>query len=223
MAPVDVNTWPSWAGFPMRALTGIGFRAWIIGELYPIGETSATDASVAAVVRGGDAGQLNGHFALLAQVADTPSKWHIWTSRFGSVHLYLSRGRKGTALSTSLRDAVSEAGQDSIDTPAIRSFLRYGFFLGNSTFQKNTQVLRPAQHYELDGSGSLVEHSRYWQWEEAEQQDLGLSRAIDSFGERLAGVVLDHVSDCPTAIPVSGGLDSRSTIAALIGGSNNRG
>jgi len=206
----------SWRGFPIATHEDDQCKLWALGEFFGIQPTWPASLD--------DSNSLNGHFLVLAyQKRDR--QWHVLSNRLGSMHAYLSRVGSSTAIGTFSPAVASIVGDRSLDWPAIGGFLKFGFFLGENTYWKNTKVIGPATHLVLDEKGTVVSNTRYWQWQYEPDQTLSPDAAVKEFGEIFNEVLLEMSSNKNLALPLSGGLDSRSTLAVLgkpdLAGSNS--
>lgn len=213
----DAALWQStpgagWQGAPMLMVHSEGWRAWLLGELYG---TPDPAASVMAVLAGDQtAASLNGHFLLLAH-EQPANQWHIWTNRFATYHAYLARHGDRVAVGTHF-PAVARAGAGrGLDWEGLNAFFALGFFGADRTFLEDVRQLRPAIHLVLDADGSVRSEERYWSWWFAPDDHATLDDQVVAFGQLFGAVMDEMTAGGPVALPISGGLDSRSTVAAL--------
>ncbi len=201
-----------WSGAPLTVVRGGAWQAWLVGELYASPDPTA---SVSAVLSGEQsAATLNGHFLLLAHNQES-SRWHIWTNRFATYHAYLGQHGGRMAVGTHFPSVAGASAGKGLDWEGLNSFFALGFFGGDRTFLKDVRQLRPATHLVLEADGSVVNEERYWEWWFSPDNAAALDDQVVAFGQ-LFGTVMDEMSgDGPVAVPISGGLDSRSTVAAL--------
>ena len=201
-----------WAGAPVTRVSDGRWSAWLLGELYA---TSRPDEAVRAVLAGlAPPNSLNGHFALLAHDA-AADEWHVWTNRHASFHVYYTSDGRRAALSTSFRAAAGSAARSDLDWEGLTTFLGFGFCAADRTFLADVRVLRPATHYRFDTLGRLSLAERYWHW----QRDVDAARSpaatLAEYSDRFQAVMDDLLAEGRVAVPISGGLDSRSTVAAI--------
>jgi len=96
----------------------------------------------------------------------------------------------------------------------MAGFFAFGFFPQDRTFFEDVRILRPSSHYVFDAAGKFLSSGRYWNW--SHQPDT--RRSYDDTVEAFAGVfheILAEMGRDRLAVPISGGLDSRSTVAGL--------
>ncbi|MCG8460389.1 MAG: hypothetical protein MI919_29255 [Holophagales bacterium] len=216
---------PSWAGGPWRELPcpeaehGDGptagtpdpptwrERLWLHGEIF------GGEARAWALARGEERDPWGHYLLLLASEGDT---WTVITDRYGTLHAYLAvvDGRV-RALGSSFVAVRSAAGvqRSRLDWGALAGFFAHGFFPGDRTFHPEIRLLRPATRASIDPEGRM--HTERWaRWHHADRPAPSFDDAVDALAEGL-GVVMGDLSRGNLAVPISGGLDSRSTVAAL--------
>ena len=206
---------PDWRGAPVMRLAAGDWTAWLLGELYG---AARTPADVLAVLDGRlSPNALNGHFLLLAHDARA-GEWHAWTNRLATFHAYYAHDGRRAALGTCFR-AVAAAARPDLDWEALTGFCAYGFCPADRTFLADVRILRPATHYRFDARVRLLSAERYWQWHYEPDHGRAYDATVDAFAERFQAVMDDLLADGHIALPISGGLDSRSTVAAVRPGS----
>src|SRR5262249_14757494 len=94
-------------------------------------------------------------------------------------------------------------------------FLACGFFPADRTFFDDVRILRPASHFAFDSSGNRVLEERYAAWRRAPDTKRSTADAAAELAELLRGVLAEQTASGRVAIPISGGLDSRTTVALL--------
>lgn len=206
-----------WNGLPVTRVAAGNWSAWLLGELYA---TPRPAAAVLAVLRGAaDPNELNGHFVLFAH--DTQAdEWHVWTNRHATLHAYYASDGRRAALGTCFRGVAGAAARPDLDWEGLTSFFAFGYFAADRTYLSDARILRPATHYRFDSRGRLLEESRYWQWWHAPDDRRSFDGTLEAFAERFHEVMAEMMSGGRIAVPISGGLDSRSTVAAAQPGSS---
>ncbi len=204
-----------WRGMPLTRIETPRWSAWLAGELYG---TPDANESVKAVLDGRAAGTLNGHFLLLARDR-AAGEWHVWTNRHATLHAYLATDGTRTALGTYMPAVAAAAGRVALDWEGLTGFFGFGFFAADRTHLAGVRILRPATHYRLDERGRLLSEERYWRWQHAPHRGRSYDETVDEFAALFATVMADLMADGRVALPISGGLDSRSTVAAVAAGS----
>lgn len=206
---------PDWRGAPVMRLAAGHWTAWLLGELYG---AARMPADVLAVLDGRlSPNALNGHFLLLAHDARA-DEWHAWTNRLATFHAYYATDGRQAALGTSFR-AVAAAARPDLDWEALTSFCAFGFCPADRTFLADVRVLRPATHYRFDARGGLLSAERYWEWHYEPDHGRSYAATVEAFAERFQTVMDEMLAEGRIALPISGGLDSRSTVAAVRAGS----
>jgi asparagine synthase (glutamine-hydrolysing) len=201
-----------WRGFPIERTALPDGTAWTVGELS--GDAKVRACSLGVATGGGCRSAGNGHFALLGW-RHTDRTWHALTDRFGTVHLYVAFDGARACIGTFFPAVAAAVSRRRLDWPALSGFFACGFFPGDRTFFDDVRILRPATHAVFDESGKLLREQRYWQWEHRPDRARGYGDTVAEFGETLHRVLDDETSRGRIAVPISGGLDSRTTVSAL--------
>jgi hypothetical protein len=206
-----------WAGAPMLYLMTAGWEAWLLGELYGPEQPEQAVIDLLEGRAGGDT--LNGHCLLIAHHRTTGT-WHVWTDRFATFHAYYATDGRRSALGTFFPAVAAATGRAELDWEGLSSFFGFGFFAGGRTHYRGVSVLRPATHYRYDAEGRLLSESRTWEWSHAPDERRSYDDTVDAFAALFQTVMDELTATGRVALPISGGLDSRSTIAALPPGSD---
>ena len=203
-----------WRGSPLTTIRSPEWTAWLAGELYG---TAQPDETVMALLGGrARADALNGHFLLLA-LNRPAGEWHLWTSRHGTFHAYLAGNGRRVALGTFFPAVAAASGSHELDWLGLASFFGFGFFASDRTHFSGVRTLQPACHYRFDARGCLMEHERSWHWRHAPNRTRTYDETLEEFGDLFGRVMGELTAAGQVALPISGGLDSRSTVAALPG------
>lgn len=205
-----------WRGFPCTVLELHGRRAILLGELY--GDPDRAE-DVRRVAEGRlDPGALNGHFALVLVVDDGAVE--LVTNRFGTVHLYYAAdGRGGWRAGTFCPGVAAAGGHADLDLEALSAFFEFGFFPADRTHFEGVRIVPPASRVRLVPGSSSPAVSRTWTWRYDPRPDRGFDATVEAFADVFGGVMEDHLArGGRVAVPISGGLDSRSTVAAITPG-----
>ena len=206
---------PDWRGFPSSFFELEGWRVWLFGEIHGAGGDDAARQLLAEVVTGvRTAADLNGHFLLAAWSAET-REWHIWTDRFGTLHAYHAASGGRAAFGTFFPSVSGFASARSLDWRALTGFFGLGFFPGDRTFFEGVRVLRPASHFVVGSDGRLLREERYWKWRFDPDRRRSYDDTVAEFADVLGRVLEDQTRQGRIAVPISGGLDSRTTVADL--------
>lgn len=195
-----------WRGFPLTTYQDERWEIWVLGEFY--GEQLDLPNAVET------AKELNGHFIIFAYEHQS-RHWHVLTDRFGTVHAYLGSDGKRIALGTFSPAVAGAASAKHLDWDALVGFFNFGFFLGDKTYWQDVHILKPATHLVLDEGGQVLSERKTWNWYHDPDPNLTTERALQDFHERFETVIRDQVGGKAVALPISGGLDSRSTLIPL--------
>jgi asparagine synthase (glutamine-hydrolysing) len=206
---------PSWKGFPLVRWQTEGWHILLLGELYGPHDTSKQFA--AEIVRGERAAtELNGHFLLWAW-DEKRRQWHVWTDRFGTLHAYHAQQPGAAALGTCSSAVAQLASRRQLDSHSLAGFFGFGFFPQDRTFFDDMRILRPATHYVFSATGTEIKAARYWNWPHEPDLKRSYEDTVAEFGGVFASVMRDQLRQGLIAVPISGGLDSRCTVAAING------
>jgi len=186
--------------------------AGIVGELY--GRCDPAKSAVEVLQGQESPANLNGHF-LLFGYDGRRREWTFITDRFGTVHAYYGAGGDRAAVGTFFPAVAAAMSRRKLDWIGLSGFFRTGFFPGDRTFYEDVKILKPASRYVFDDSGTLISQERYWSWPPPSRRLDSRAAALDAFGEAFLGVMQEMLDEGRIAIPISGGLDSRSTVAAI--------
>lgn len=200
----------NWGGYPATAVTINEWQVLLIGEFYDRDDEEGLQQFFNGRL---PASELNGHFQIWAWNR-VEQQWHIWTDRFGTLHSYMASNGQQTMVSTFFA-AVTAVSQKQLDWRALTGFFAFGFFPQDLTFFDDVQILRPASHYVLGRDGRVSQPTRYWQWRFEPNGNQTYDAAIVQFADIFHAVMDDLATEERVAVPISGGLDSRSTVAAL--------
>jgi asparagine synthase (glutamine-hydrolysing) len=204
---------PGWCGYPLTATETGPWQLWIVGELYGGANARAVAADVA--MGNVSASALNGHLLLLGW-NESERQWHVWTDRFGTVHAYYASDGSRSSLGTCFSAVSRAASQRRLDWEALSGFFAFGFFPQDRTFFEDVRILRPSSHYVFDGDGKVRKSERYAAWSHRPDTRRSPQDTVEAFASVLH-TILDEESASSErmALPISGGLDSRTTVAAL--------
>lgn len=189
-----------WRGSPLRHFSEGSRKFWLLGEVWG----SCADLGPQ---------DWPGHFILLGWDA-LEKKWQLWTDRMGSFHAYYTVGGKGGALGT-FSPSVAGFGAKKLNLPALLEFFAYGFFLGDHTQFEDLKIVRPATHLVFDESGEILTQEKLRKWRFEPDEHISADEALEGFAGIFQQVIREQVNGRRVAFPISGGLDSRSTVAAL--------
>ena len=204
-----------WRGYPLTVIEEAPWRLWALGELYGA-EGAAARARIRDVAVGARSGaELNGHLLVLGW-NDTERRWHVWTNRFGTVHAYFATDGTRASLGTHFAAVARAASRRKLDWDGIAGFFAFGFFPQDRTYFEDVRILRPASHYVFDERGALLSEGRYWNWSHRPDARRSYEDTVEDFAAVLHEILDEQArAGDRLAVPISGGLDSRTTVAAL--------
>ena len=196
MSPPSAN----WRGAPLEHWAEGSFLYWRFGEMW--GECQSENPV-----------DWPGHFLLLG-FDQVKKNWHVWSNRSGTFHAYHAKAQSGIALS-SYSPALADFTERQLDYEALTGFFTFGFFPQDRTFFKDIKIVSPSTQFVVDQAGKHIQQKRLWSWSHSPDANLSFDDAVDAFAALFHQVIHEQVHGRRVALPISGGLDSRSTIAAL--------
>lgn len=204
-----------WKGYPFRLIPVEGWKVWLAGELYGIGTAPIQQALLQDVIlERKSPAQLNGHFLLVAWDA-LSGRFHVWTNRFGTLHAYYGDSGGQAAVGTFFPAVALAASRRQLDWRGLTGFFSFGFFPQDRTYFEDVRILRPASHYIFDKQGGLLRSDSYWHWWHEPDTQRTYQDTLTEFARIFQAVMDEQIQGGRIAVPISGGLDSRSTVAAI--------
>lgn len=163
---------------------------------------------------------LNGIFSCVIKDVARDRLFFI-TDRHGFGHLYLSKTGKNWHWSTQIPEILSHSEiRRAIDPISVQQFLSIGHLLENRTLFSDIHLLPPATIRTVRLSdGEVISDREYWSWKEIKKDPnppsmkVVATKAADLFQESVEAHLQEHQR---TGIFLSGGLDSRSILAATL-------
>ncbi len=214
------NTTADWKGIPLLSLDLPGWQLFLLGE---IASTSGAENFTNPTWQGGSTTAslitttlrcANRRFLLFA-FEQVSHRWHAWTDRFGTLHAYYACDGRRAALGTYAPAVAAAASARKLDWQGLAGFFAMGFFPQDRTHYQDMHILRPSSHYEFDQDGRLLHEERYWEFSYIPDTSRSYDETVDEFACIFQQVTIDQTCSGRVAVPISGGLDSRSTVAAL--------
>ena len=101
---------------------------------------------------------------------------------------------------------------DTLDLPSICVFMALGYFLGDKTYFKGHKQHLPASVTETDEKGRVISSTPHFQWHYT-PRNISFNQAVEEFSGIFESIVSEKGEEGYT-IPISGGLDSRTLLAA---------
>lgn len=159
--------------------------------------------------------ECNGLFSIALFDAQTRTLT-LANDRYGLRPLYWVQTPFGYAYSSEVETLWKLPGVDAqIDSDAVQEWFSFGYLLGNRTWMKGIEMLPAASILTVSELGATK--TTYWSWAGI-REDLSRSRE-DEIAEELGRLWMQAVrrrkSYSRPGVSLSGGLDSRSVLAAL--------
>jgi hypothetical protein len=198
-----------WKGLPLQTVESGGWKAYILGEFRPGSNPPLRLESLAQ-----QAAAFHGRYLMLAW-SPAEHQWHAWTDRFATLHAYHASDGRRAALGTFSPSVAAAAAQRYLDWEALAGFFGFGFFPQDRTYFQGVRILRPASHYALDERGRVILQERTWEWRHTPDRRRSYDDTLAEFARIFHQVLDEAAGEGRVAVPLSGGLDSRSTVAAI--------
>lgn len=208
------------AGVPLEA-TAPGWRIWASGDVfaYRADPDRPLDRFAADLAAGrAEPAALDAH-AVLIGWEEARRRVHVWTDRLGTAHVYRGEGAR-PAIGTMV--AAVEDPSRALDWVGITGFCALGFYPADRTWRDGLRIVRPATWMVLDDRGSIVQEVRTWSWNPDPDHRIGIDAAADEFAEVWDRTIRRQIAGRDVVIPLSGGLDSRTVLAAATAGAGAR-
>jgi asparagine synthase (glutamine-hydrolysing) len=202
-----------WKGYPLLNFSFENWQVWVVGEIYGANNPDQTSKRVKEAIQKENLTSLNGHYLLFAWNSQK-REWNIWTNRLSTIHAFHTETKNGAAIGTCFGTVARTAANYDFDESGLLGFFAFGFFPQNRTYYKNVRILRPATHEIFNSSGTLISSQRYWNWSFQPDQQRSYDDTVAEFGNLLRDIMNDLCRSGRIALPISGGLDSRSAVAA---------
>lgn len=144
---------------------------------------------------------------------------HLVRDRLGIKPLYLYRPSSGGLIFASEIRALLSLGADVIpprvNRRALESFFAQGAVQGYETLIEGVEMLEPGACLTVEvESGKELSRQRYWQIPTAQGEEGTRASAVERLGELAREAVrLRLISDVPTGLFLSGGIDSAAMLA----------
>lgn len=183
----------------------------LIGQLYePLSNDKLLNRCTSYIEQSKKYKDPAGHYIIF--VTDTSiGSTYVFTNRFGTYHGYWSEEGK---ISTCYLALAKAQQQKELDWEGLTGYLGMGYFPDDTTYLQGISIFEPASFYHFNSKQELIEKKRYWQW----SYEAGESRPIqyiEELHDSISTSLSYAVKDKRTAIPISGGLDSRQLAGEL--------
>jgi asparagine synthase (glutamine-hydrolysing) len=187
--------------------------------------TSDTEIVLESIARRGldrTLDDVNGMFAIALWDRQTRTL-HLIRDRLGIKPLFFAAGKRGVYFASELK-ALTAAGIDlDIDPASVASFLRFGYVPTPYSIFHGVEKVRPGEVVSIDAHGRVTRR-QYWSLSDVAMAGLANPWA-GSDGD--AAVALDAllseavsaqmISDVPLGAFLSGGIDSSTVVALMVG------
>jgi hypothetical protein len=186
---------------------------WTISILGEPSCDSDVEASCVRVLEGdADPWILGSHWAIVAK-DKARDRWVLLTDRYGTVHVYAAeRAGRVEAFGASFFGLASVARDRELDVKAIAAFCAQGFFPSDHTWLRAIRIIRPATRVDLAPDGAVAGERRWAEWRYEPDPTID---PIDRFATILHDATARALRGGRVLVPISGGLDSRCTVAAI--------
>jgi asparagine synthase (glutamine-hydrolysing) len=208
-----------WKGYPLLNFSFANWQVWVVGEIYGANDVEQAGNLVKDAIEKENLSSLNGHYLLLGWNSQK-REWNIWTNRLATIHAYHTETKNGAAIGTCFGSVARAAGNYDFDEFGLLGFFAFGFFPQSRTYYKNVRILRPSTHETFDSSGKSINSKRYWNWSFQPNHQRSYDDTVAEFAMLLRDIMNDLTRSGRIALPISGGLDSRSTVAATEANNN---
>lgn len=148
-----------------------------------------------------------GHYIIFLFDKET-KKCHVFTDRLGTYHAYWRNEDGNNSISTYYLGLAKQSKDKVLDWQAITGFMGMGFFPNDNTYLKSIKIFNPASHYSFNEQLELLQQRRYWKWSHQPSGN-SVKENIQQLDKVLTASMEMAVIDKNTALPISGGLDSR--------------
>ncbi|MCB0696674.1 MAG: hypothetical protein KDC07_04885 [Chitinophagaceae bacterium] len=213
----DDNSWFSYPaedkGF-LRNVKKDGYHLVLIGQLYEIISDEELLQRCITYIKQPQKGfdDPAGHYIIFLTDGNKKQK-HVFTNRLGSYHAYWSADG---AISTYYLGLAKTKLDKKLDWEGITGFMAMGYFPEDRTYLEGISIFEPGAYYAFDDQLQLLDKKKYYKWIHSTTSD-----SEEHYAELLHEILQSCLSvatkDRRTAIPLSGGLDSRLLAGELTG------
>ena len=187
--------------------------------------TSDTEVILESIARRGldrTLDDMNGMFAIALWDREA-RKLHLIRDRLGIKPLFFAASERGVYFASELK-ALTAAGIDlDIDASSVASFLRFGYVPTPFSIFRGVEKLKPGEVVSIDTQGHVVRR-QYWSLSGVAAAGLAnpwsgsdgdAVTALDAL--LLQAVSGQMISDVPLGAFLSGGIDSSTVVALMVG------
>lgn len=182
------------------------YKLTLIGQLYePVDVYELLNRCINYIQQpGSNYADIAGHYIIFVSALATGDTY-VLTNRMGSYHAYWS---EDGAVSTNYLALAKTKKQKKLNWEGITGFMAMGYFPDDSTYIKGISIFEPATYYHFNSGLELIDKKRYWQWQ-YHPEDKPLESYLARLKDILQSSLAVSTNNFRTAIPISGGLDSR--------------
>lgn len=185
-----------------------GYNMILLGQLYEkITAHEVLSRCVAHIQKQQPFEDPAGHYIIFI-IEKKNNALHVFTNRFGTYHAYWMQESGNNCISTSFIALAKQKKQKQLNWEGITGFMAMGYFSNDTTYLEDISIFEPASYYRFDAEMSLVQKERYWQWY-YEPSLVDRKEQLQQLQEALHHCLDVSTENYKTAIPISGGLDSR--------------
>ena len=202
----DGNAW-HWVGSAWHHVQSARGRVWLFGET-----RASRDDMERVAWSGADPALLGERFVLISR-SEKSGQIEVITDRLGVMHAYYGPAGFGSSMA-----GVSAGSRRQLDVFGLAGFFSFGFFPGDHTQYQDVRIFQPARRYVYGSDSQGWRQERYWEWHHRPRSERTYEETLDEFCALIRQIMGEIDQDgVALAIPISGGLDSRLTLAALDG------
>jgi asparagine synthase (glutamine-hydrolysing) len=156
----------------------------------------------------------NGQFLLLAEWGETGERM-IATDRFGTMNLFYVLHDERVEFFDTLWDLPNPRSMGIAPDHIISSML-FGYHVGKNTWLQDVWQTEPGRIYRV--KGTRVSEKRYWRFRYRDHPEISFTDASQKLHDRWMSAVERWTKSAGDRllVPLSGGLDSRAILAALM-------
>lgn len=157
---------------------------------------------------------VNGQFALAVYDKET-GRLQLVMDRFGLHPHYMHEDIHGVSFAPEVKAIIADGSVScKVDPLALREFFTFGYLLEDRTWIKGIRLLPSASITTIDDSG--IRSETYWSWDDIHRESaLELEDAAEELGMLWIQAVRRRIDGKRIGLTLSGGLDSRSVLAAI--------
>ncbi len=143
---------------------------------------------------------------------------HLISDRLGTRMLYWRLTENGISWCSHMTPLFkADYTNFTLNTKAIDSFLNIGFLVEEQTWFKHIKLIRPSTILSFDPEKNRLKEERYWSWSCIRPKQISFDDAVNELGRLFINAVSRRFNTSENiGVSLSGGLDSRAILAAII-------